>query len=155
MNNGFGRTYRVERSTAEPKARVGVTVYHPRKKTPSIQTGTSKQGTGRKTTGSKTFVFELPPFPGIPRHPGERATRPRKGAFLRPPLAEFDGDLIVSRGIPRAAVWDGRWHGRARGRGGYGGVRESRCSAGRGILKQRNWWGHLDITVTTTYCINR
>lgn len=71
-----------------------------------------------KNTGKKTFV-KTPPkygkdprFQRIPRLPGDRASRPRKGSFQPHPLAELDDGarsfIRDTEGCWVKSVWRGR-----------------------------------------------
>ena len=108
-------------------------MFHPRKKTPSIQMKTQKRGL-KKNPGREMplKMMEAPPFGGVPSFSLDRASRPRECTLPRPSLAEFDG------GAPSfAGATEGCRVGRAwRDREAAGGpVAVGRAGASRGILK--------------------
>ena len=74
-------------------------MFHPREKTPSIQTKSQTRDT-KKIRGGKRFRKRWEAFfpenvgkpssPGEPLLSGDRASRPRRDSFRRSPLAELD-----------------------------------------------------------------
>ena len=51
-----------------------------------------KRGHEEKSREGNAFKnMVISPLPGILSFSGDRASRPRKGTFLHPPLSEFDG----------------------------------------------------------------
>ena len=128
-------TYRVERSTAEPKngdarkhPRTGMIMFHPRKMY-SMQRETQKQG-HEKLPGREMppEMKENPRLPDIPSVPGDRASRPRENVFLLSPLAEFGGNTRFFTGNTDGCCGGGGVAPPC-GRGWFGGGRESRCRA--------------------------
>ena len=126
--------YRVERSTTEPKNRGyekipwGITIYHSRKKTPSIQmkaqTGETKKIPWRETPPK---MLETPPFPGIrPVH--EDRPVPGRAPSHTPRSPNWMAAPVFLPVTPRAAVW-GR-------RGAVARPREARWHSGEPVLRE-------------------
>ena len=87
----------------------GMIVFHPRKKTPSVQIETQERG-HEKNPGREMPPEIMEPLPsrGSPLFPGTKQAVPGRAPSRPPRSPSATAAPLLLRGPPRAAVWGGR-----------------------------------------------